>query len=605
MSHEVAITNLTMKSPTSQQSPFRPRILLVDDNPAIHQDFLKILAQNRHERDALFTQDEKIIFGDSHPEHSFKDFEVDSAYQGQEAMAMLERSIQENRPYALAFVDIRMPPGWDGLETIVHLWRVCPDLQIVICTAYSDFSWNDINLRFGHSDKLLILKKPFDNIEVLQLAHTLSEKWLLTNQVKKQLADLDHLVSIRTAELQNVNEQLKFQMDNQKRLEEQVRQKHKVEAVGRLSAGIAHEFNNILMIITGFVDVLRADLRFDRETKELLNGIKDASTRASRLVQQLLAFGGKQFLRPQALHIRDILKSLSSILNRTLEDKVKLIFNEAPDAPMIWGDPGLLSQVIMNLVLNACDAMPNGGKIIIETRLTEITDNTRHPEIRSGRFLLLKFQDTGIGIKPEDLSHIFEPFFTTKEMGKRVGMGLAETLGIVKQHAGWIDVQSSPGQGTIFHLYFPALTTPQETVSKSIVDKPVLPSPVVKTQHTILVVDDEPMLRKMIRFLLKKEEYNLIEAGSAEEAITIWPKIRDTVDLLLTDMVMPGMHGGELAKFLLQDKPELKIIYCTGFSPELLGGDVSLREGDFYLQKPNLGSDLHKLVRQCLNQSPV
>ncbi|HKW29760.1 MAG TPA: histidine kinase dimerization/phospho-acceptor domain-containing protein, partial [Verrucomicrobiae bacterium] len=260
------------------------RILIIDDNAAIHADFRKILGQAQDQNVGL-ARTKELLFGESLALSPLAGFRIDSAFQGREGLELIRRAAAAGEPYALAFVDVRMPPGWDGVETISHIWESCPDIQIVVCTAYSDYSWDEMIHKLGHSPDLVVLKKPFDNIEVLQLAHALTEKWRLNRKVQSQLNDLDILVRQRTSELEAANAQLKEEIAKQLKLEAQLRHSQKMEAVGQLAAGVAHDFNNILTVIQGNAALLREQPGQDPFCTEPLNDISVAAERAARLVR--------------------------------------------------------------------------------------------------------------------------------------------------------------------------------------------------------------------------------------------------------------------------------------------------------------------------------
>jgi signal transduction histidine kinase len=427
------------KSPTESRPP---RILVIDDNAAVHEDFRKIFGVKTAEQSRLEAA-ESAVFGPESTTAQSVGFRIDSAFQGQEALELIRKASEENDPYALAFVDVRMPPGWDGIETIEHIWKCCPELQAVICTAYSDYSWNDITKRFGQTDNLLILKKPFETIEVLQIAHALTQKWILGRQAKLHMDDLDRMVRERTAEL--------------RASEAQLRQAQKMEVIGRMAAGIAHEFNNIHTVIQGDVGLLLTASLSDLERRNLLDQIMQASQRAASVTHQLLAFSRKQVLQPRRLNLSAVVQQSREMLTRLVEEKYKIQFRCSEELPSILADESGLQQILTNLVLNARDATPGEGVIEIATELAVLDKAaaSANPNARAGQFACLSVTDHGHGMTPEVLAHIFDPFFTTKDVGKGTGLGLTAIHGIVKQHEGWIAVTSEVGRGSTFKIFLP------------------------------------------------------------------------------------------------------------------------------------------------------
>src|SRR5579872_1806317 len=413
------------------------RILVIDDNPSIHTDIRKILAGCI--KDTSLAEEMALLFDEKVDEPLPLEFLIDSAFQGQEGLAKVTQARAVAQPYALAFVDVRMPPGWDGVETIKHIWQVDPDLQVVICTAYSDYSWEEMVRQIGRSDNLVILKKPFDNIEVLQLAHAMTRKWFLNQEVKDRLRDLGKLVSQRTTELQSANEQLqnanaqlKREMAERAQMENQLRQSQKMEAVGQLAAGVAHDFNNILTVIEGNASLLLETKAAGTEDFNCLGAVISSSQRASKLVRQLLAFSRKQYMQAENLNVRDTLSSISEMLSRGLGEHISVKMNIADDLPFISADSNMIEQMLMNLAVNARDAMPNGGQLAITVEAVELTHEMARAsaEARPGHFVSLRVTDTGCGIAPEILPRMFEPFFTTKPVGKGTGLGLATVYGL-------------------------------------------------------------------------------------------------------------------------------------------------------------------------------
>jgi signal transduction histidine kinase len=436
-------------APTLNSKPLR--LLVIDDNAAIHSDFRKILGA---EADVLGQLEdvEKALFGGGAPEIERACFRIDSAYQGQEAVALAQEAVKENDPYALAFVDVRMPPGWDGVETLERMWQCLPDLQAVLCTAYSDYSWEDIVGRLAARDSLLILKKPFDTVEVLQMAHALTRKWLLARQAKLRMEDLDRMVVERTQKLEH-------EILERERVQDALRRAQKMEAVGCLAAGIAHEFNNLLTVIQGHAGLLRSQGINAYFAAESVERISQASQRAASLTHRLLACSRQQPLRLKLIDLSETVRGMQPALAQLFGEQCKLELECEDYLPQTRADEGNLEQIVMNLALNARDAMPRGGRMRIATRLMEFSESIKQQNLdaRAGRFVCLSVSDEGCGMAPEVLNRIFDPFYTTKEVGKGSGLGLSTVHAIVRQHQGWIEVTSQVGQGSSFKIFFPVV----------------------------------------------------------------------------------------------------------------------------------------------------
>lgn len=573
------------------------RILIVDDNPAIHADFLKVLGRSDSSRQELITV-EAALFGEKQVGASLAEFEMDSAYQGPEALEKVRRAQAEGRPYALAFVDMRMPPGWDGIETITRMWEVCPELQVIICTAFSDYSWADMFRRLGATDSLVVLKKPFENVEVMQLACAFTRKWELSRQARLRTEDLERQVGQRTEELKTANEELKREIQDRLQTERQLRHAQKMEAIGQLAAGVAHDFNNILTVIHGHASMLLMRLGAEGGHAKSLGEIRLSAERATNLVRQLLAFSRKQAMQFRNVELGDVIRSVSGMLRQLVGEHIALETDCDPGLPPIFADRGMVEQIIVNLTINARDAMPRGGSIRLEARSLKVAPGEgSHPEARGGYFVCLKVSDTGCGMSREVLGHLFEPFYTTKEAGKGTGLGLATVYGIVKQHRGWIDVQSEVNAGTTFSLYLPVseqvATRAPERLEESFAQA---------GSETVLIAEDEPALREMMGEALRMRGYRVLEAESGPAAIKIAEGSSQRIHLLLTDIIMPGgMTGFELADQLKREHPQLRIIYTTGHSPGTAGLQESFGESGEYLLKPYSPNRLAELIRKQLD----
>ncbi len=584
-----------MTDPMAQRNR---RVLVIDDNVAIHADFKKILCSATPSKTALDDL-EATFFGEARLSEPSISFQVDSAFQGQEGYKLVQQSIAEGRPYAMVFMDVRMPPGWDGIETTARIWEIDPDLQTVICTAYADYSWDDMTAKLGISDRLVILKKPFDNMEVVQLAHALTEKWYLRQMARTQMKELEQMVAARTRELQKANEDLRTEMDEHARTEAALRQSQKMDALGQLASGIAHNFNNLLTVIRGNAQCLVADGQQTPTVIESLQQIDEAAVRAAKLTSQMLLFGRNKRMEREHLNLDQTLTRFGKMLHPLLGEDIALKI-QCDGLPLaIDADPVMIEQVVLHLAVNARDAMPQGGRLDIHTGKAEISeeDARRNPKARPGQFVCIRVSDSGCGITPEALRHLFEPFFTTKEQGKGIGLGLATVYGIVKLHEGWIDVETEVGQGTSFKIFFPLASLPAEPDQK-----PLPKTGVVGGRETILLVEDEQIVRRMALRVLQRQGYRVIEAASGMEALSMWDEHEAEIDLLLTDMVMPeGLSGRGLAEKLLAKKAGLKVIYTTGYSQDAVGPNLVLEEGLNFLAKPYHPLSLAQAVRRSLD----
>jgi signal transduction histidine kinase/ActR/RegA family two-component response regulator/HAMP domain-containing protein len=387
-------------------------------------------------------------------------------------------------------------------------------------------------------------------------------------------------------------------------LEQQLRQSQKMESIGQLAAGVAHDFNNMLTIIQGHSSALLAKPSLPPGVVDPVQSVFFAAERAASLTRQLLMFSRRNIMQPRPLDLGETVGNMTKLLGRLLGENVTLKFQCPAGLPAVQGDTGMIEQVVMNLAVNARDAMPGGGTLAIEIELMTVDAAyaEMRPDARPGPFLRLRVTDTGTGMDTATLSRIFEPFFTTKEVGKGTGLGLATVYGIVKQHEGWIEVNSEPGKGTTFDVFFPAS---DQSVAPAAVEI-ASTTPVTGGNETILLVEDEAILREMARDILRDCGYRLLEASSGKEALAVWRESSGQVDLLLTDMMMPeGISGVDLAQRLLADRPNLKIIFTSGYTSQEISAELLSRSRAHFLQKPYSHTALARAVRGCLDRSTV
>jgi PAS domain S-box-containing protein len=392
----------------------------------------------------------------------------------------------------------------------------------------------------------------------------------------------------------------KEDISERKRLEDHLRQSQKMEAIGRLAGGVAHDFNNLLTVITGYGQLLRA--RLDPKDLNLLDEVLKASDRAASLTRQLLAFSRRQILTPQVFDLNSVVANTETMLRRLIGEDIELTTVLEPKLGHVKADPGQIEQVIMNLAVNARDAMPQGGKLTIETaniNLDESYARTR-TGVAPGPYVMLVVSDTGVGLDAETLGYVFEPFFTTKEKGKGTGLGLATVYGIVKQSSGSIWAYSEPGRGTSFKIYLPRFNAPATKDERTFA-----PPASAGGSETILVVEDEGGVRSLVCATLKSKGYKVLEARGSLEAHSLVERYAEPIHMLLTDVVMPQMSGKELAKQVSAAHAEAKVLFMSGYTDDAVVRHGILEASTSFLQKPFTPSSLARKVREVLDTSPA
>ncbi|HET8667514.1 MAG TPA: response regulator, partial [Terriglobales bacterium] len=386
-------------------------------------------------------------------------------------------------------------------------------------------------------------------------------------------------------------------ISDRKRIEEELRQAQKMEAVGRLAGGVAHDFNNLLGVIIGYAELALSDLTPDNPSRSKIEPISKAASRAASLTAQLLAFSRKQVLKPEVLSLNTVVSDLGKMLRRVIGEEIELVTELQPSLPLVKADPNQLDQVLLNLAVNAKDAMPNGGRLAIRTSTLNVPqEENSHPvQLPAGTYVMLTVSDTGKGMDELTRAHIFEPFFTTKEKGKGTGLGLATVYGIVSQSSGHVWVDSAPGAGATFYICLPA-------VEKRTIDTLEIagPSSPVTRSETVLLVEDEQPLRELIREVLTSMGCRVLESTSGEHALRLVSEHQHEIDIVLTDVIMPKMNGFELSRKIAELCPGIKVLYMSGYSDEMIARHDRIAGQTCFIQKPfkpeELRDKLHEIV---------
>ena len=474
----------------------------------------------------------------------------------------------ERETWSLVISDYSMPP-FTAMQALEILKRRNLDLPFIIVSGTIGEETAAIAMKSGAHDFL-----------------TKDKLTRLGAAVERELRDAEERRERKKAE------------EALRRSEEQLRQSQKVEAIGRLAGGIAHDFNNLLTIINGYTELLLARLPGNDKMSRDVNEIRKAGQRAASLTRQLLAFSRKQILEPKVLDLNAIVVELEKMLRRLIGEDIRLTIAPAADLRRIKTDPGQIEQVIMNLVVNARDAMPQGGNLTLETSNVVLDQAyaARHVGVRPGAYVMLAVSDTGCGMDKEAMAHIFEPFFTTKAPGKGTGLGLSTVYGIIKQSGGNVWAYSEPGRGTTFKIYLPQV--------EGVVDRPPRDGPrtgIPRGSETILLAEDQKELRELIRQMLEMNGYTVIAASDGLEAIEICKRHEAPIHLMLSDVVMPQMGGRELAQRLATVRPDMKVLYMSGYTSNAIVHHGILDPGTLFIQKPFTPDSLARKVREVLD----
>ncbi len=430
------------------------RVLVIDDNRLIHEDFQKILAPALNEQLAAA---EAALFPELGGTPKRRIFEIERAFQGLDGIERMRRAMEEGRPPAVAFLDIRMPPGIDGVDTALRLLELSDELQIVLCTAHSDYSWEDLVERLGYTDRVLLLKKPFCAIEVLQIASALSAKWSFGRGARRTLDEINRIVEERTEALRVANEKLHAEIEQRQAAQEQMLRAQRLECVGALASGIAHDLNNLLSPISMGADLLHFAHLAPRDA-HLVETMQSATARAAQLVSRMLTFARGREDERTLVDVAGVVREVARLAKETFPPRIQISQDLPAGLRLLHGHPTQLHQLLMNLCVNARDAMPEGGELTIAADNFDVDESfaAMVREAKPGAYLVLRVADTGTGIPPEIRDKIFDPFFSTKAPDKGTGLGLSTIAGIVRDHGGFLRVESTVGRGTSFAIHLPA-----------------------------------------------------------------------------------------------------------------------------------------------------
>lgn len=522
-----------------------------------------------------------------------------------EALALVEAASQEHKPFSMVVIDGRLFYGKDYRHTINRLWQIQRDLHVVLHAVSQLESFEQIPIDLGSNPQLLVFKFRLVPFELTQIIRTLSTKHLADHQSSHRSLSLNAQLLEVTTRFEDVSNRLRLEQDHRRQLEDQLCRNQRLETVGRFADAMAHFFNNYLTVIQGHLEVAQltqngaSSVPLSSTLKELII----ATQRASGVTSQFVSFNRREYLQPTPLHLGQIIDGQASMLQKALGEQIVIQINHQPDLPAVMADQASLEQIIFNLIIHARDSMPDGGRLMIQSRLLSIPDpetaSQVHPEAQPGNYVVMSISDTGRGMSPAELAALFDSSKMSSDQSGGADISLILVQGLVRMQGGWIDARSVQEVGTEFTIGLPLATG--ATPAPPTPEKKLLSHSTEDEASTILIVDDEDSVRQVMEYVLTSQGHKVLTAADANEAWALWREKASVIKLALIDVKLPGgVSGFDLEKAIANEDPTLPIIFTCGYSPTTLSNAKELKAGENFLPKPFGMVELLNIVGQAL-----
>lgn len=564
------------------------RILIVDDNPTIREDFRKILSPSDNGRSNLAAIEAEIFGEDTGAREVRPDFQLAFAAQGEAAAQLVSTALEQGCPFSVAIVDIRMPPGIDGVQTVKHLWRMQSDLQIVLCTAYSEYSWEQIVRELGISHRLVVLKKPFDPIEVMQLCHAMTNKWSTEREMALRQLDLQSKLVTTSQRAEKVCGELHSERKERMRMSHEQSEAEVMDTMSGLAAGIAHDFNNALTVIQGHISAALMDPNYAASMEMPLEQVLQATQRASNLSRQLMALTSEADTPTEmsVINLIPLVEQQVGMIQRAMKDRVKVEVQHQDAEAFVMAADTHIHRLVNALCIRARELMARGGHLGITISRhnieTQAAATAMHESAQPGSYCMLQFDDNSLAAQgSEGADNLVWQEITQENEATRVQ--LARSL--ARKMGGWITTDAFEGVGCRNTVYLPLADPKSQNLRAPASAASMKKS--ARNSLVVMVVDDEPSVCDIIAYVLSGQGHQVIKATHAMEAWTIWQNQEHKIDLLIADIYLPdGMTGFELARHMRANVPNLPVIYMSGYHPELFLDAEKLTVGVNYLSKP-------------------